>query len=294
MAYPYGQQPYPGSPPVPGYPAAPGYPSTRSYYFIRSQLNGLVFDIEGGSLSPGARVIMWSQKPGSNSDNQLWYDDFSTGTIRSKMHEFCLDFNGSCLVVMPYAYGNMNQQWERADPFIRMRMQPNRVLDIANGNASAGAHLIPWDRHGGTNQCFDFQFLSPPMPPPRQNFYIVSDLHGKVLDIKGGSGAAGAEVIVWPKKHDGSRNQQWFFDTQGIIRSALNEFALAANHPKDRVRMMPFQNGPHQQWRLIGNRIMKNQQECLDIAGNNQNDGAEVISFGYKGSANQHWHIEYV
>lgn len=306
MAYPYPQQPYPGY--VPGYPAAPAYPAmpptypmARSYYFIRSRLNGLVFDIEGGSRSPGARVIMWSQKGGGDSDNQLWYDDYATGTIRSKMHDFCLDFNGSCIVVQPYVYGNPNQQWERADPHIRNRLQPHKVLDIANNDRNAGAYLVSWDRHGSSNQCFDFNFTSPPSvpvaqpPPSRQLFFIVSDMHGKVLDIEGGSSAPGAKVIVWPKKNDGSRNQLWYFDGQGIIRSALNDFAFEAKHANDKIRMMPYRHGSgHQTWRLMGNRIMKNGSECLDIAGANSGDGAEVLSYGYKGSVNQHWHLQYV
>jgi len=54
-------------------------------------------------------------------------------------------------------------------------------------------------------------------------------MHNKVLDISGGSATAGAKVIIWPKKHGGQhRNQLWYFDANGFIRSALNDFALAA------------------------------------------------------------------
>ena len=49
----------------------------------------------------------------------------------------------------------------------------------------------------------------------------------KVLDIEKTSTAAGARVIVSPKK--GGRNQLWYFDDDGIIRSSLNDFALSAN-----------------------------------------------------------------
>ena len=57
----------------------------------------------------------------------------------------------------------------------------------------------------------------------------MSEMHRKVLDIEGGSSAPGARVIVWPKKTSGDRhNQLWYFDEQGIIRSALNDFALTA------------------------------------------------------------------
>ena len=61
----------------------------------------------------------------------------------------------------------------------------------------------------------------------RRYFYIVSDMHRKVLDVEGGSSNAGTRVIVWPKK--GGSNQLWYFDENGIIRSALNDFALSAN-----------------------------------------------------------------
>jgi len=63
----------------------------------------------------------------------------------------------------------------------------------------------------------------------RRFFYIVSDMHNKVLDISGGSSKPGAKVIVWPKKPGGNnRNQLWYFDGNGIIRSALNDFAFTA------------------------------------------------------------------
>ena len=58
--------------------------------------------------------------------------------------------------------------------------------------------------------------------------------------------------------------------------------------------MMPFKNRPAQHWRLVGKRIAKDGLECLDISGERRSDGADVISFHYKGSANQHWHLEYV
>ena len=70
-------------------------------------------------------------------------------------------------------------------------------------------------------------------------------------------------------------------------------YSCASDHG-DQVHIMPFKNQPSQQWRLVGNRVMKNQQECLDIAGAERRDSADVISFHYKGSVNQHWHPEYI
>jgi hypothetical protein len=114
------------------------------------------------------------------------------------------------------------------------------------------------------------------------------------MDIKGDNATSGAPVIMYPKKGGNCPNQLWYFDEQGVIRSALNDFALEARTNGSPVQMMPFTGDPHQRWCLVGNRIMKNQHECLDINGGSSKDGAAVISFGYKGSSNQHWRLEYV
>ena len=63
-------------------------------------------------------------------------------------------------------------------------------------------------------------------PLPRRPFAIVSEMNGKVLDIKGGKATAGSEVIMWIHKSDNSPNQQWYIDHEGFIRSCLNDFAL--------------------------------------------------------------------
>lgn len=75
----------------------PEQQQSRQYYFIRSRMNGLVLDLQGGSTSAGTKVIVWNQKP-SDNDNQLWYDDMSTGTIRSKLNGFALDIAGNMLL----------------------------------------------------------------------------------------------------------------------------------------------------------------------------------------------------
>lgn len=59
------------------------------------------------------------------------------------------------------------------------------------------------------------------------------------------------------------------------------------------MKMMPFTGEVRQQWHLVGNKIINQAHECLDIRGESNKDGAEVISYKYKGSANQHWRIEY-
>jgi len=64
-------------------------------------------------------------------------------------------------------------------------------------------------------------------------------MHNQVLDVAGGSSMPGAKVIVWPKKHGIDRqNQLWYFDANGIVRSALNDFALTAER---QLKKLSFQ-----------------------------------------------------
>ncbi len=61
------------------------------YYFIKSQLSGLVLDVESSITTPGALVSTWVK---NGTDAQLWYDDQSTGTIRNRLNGFCMDIQG--------------------------------------------------------------------------------------------------------------------------------------------------------------------------------------------------------
>ena len=72
---------------------------TYNYYYIQSQLNGLVLDIKGVDYNPGAQIHTWTKKDGSSADSQLWYfvgtvtgDQF---TIHSKLNGLAMDVYGS-------------------------------------------------------------------------------------------------------------------------------------------------------------------------------------------------------
>ena len=69
-----------------------GVGGPQQCYVIVSRLHGLVLDVQGGNRNPGAQVVPWNK---SGGDNQLWYDDHASGTIRSKLNGFCLDIEGN-------------------------------------------------------------------------------------------------------------------------------------------------------------------------------------------------------
>jgi hypothetical protein len=311
------------------------------YYSIVSQLSGQALDVEGANPSPGSRVFTW---PKHGKDNQLWYDDLSTGTIRSKLNNFCLDVESGQLCVKPFQQGDPNQQWERRGNQITNRYNQNEVLDIVGSDKNQGAKVTKYQSNGGPNQSWTFEFVGgqpqpggypnvgastaypsypgaqpgypsqqpypayppgaqpayppgaqpayPPAQQQRQEFYIVSELNGKVLDIKAGSKDAGAQVIMWTKgTSKEAKNQKWYFDQQGFIRSALNDFVFTAASGQN-IKMAPASGDTHSQWRFDGNKVVNQAGNVLDISRGSSSDGAEVCAYKSHGKENQRWKKE--
>jgi len=63
----------------------------------------------------------------------------------------------------------------------------------------------------------------------RREFVLTSEMHGKALDVRGGCKDPGTNVIVYSKHSPPSKNQLWYMDQQGFMRSSLNDFALDAS-----------------------------------------------------------------
>jgi len=119
-------------------------------------------------------------------------------------------------------------------------------------------------------------------------------MNGKVVDIDGGNASAGARVIMWPKKGSPTKNQLWYQDQQGFIRSALNDMVFSNSGHSQGLRMQPAGGDPRSQWsfqdQLISNRV----GEALDISRASNDNGAELISYQSKNSKNQQWRQEFV
>ena len=63
------------------------------YFFAVSRLNGFVLDVLDSCTKPGTAVVLKERKVSLN-ENQLWYEDIVTGTIRCKLNEgMCLGVN---------------------------------------------------------------------------------------------------------------------------------------------------------------------------------------------------------
>ena len=303
------------------------------YYVIKSKLTGFVLTADGGGYQPSSKVTPQEQ---NGQDNQVFYDDHSTGTIRIKTSNFCLDIEDEKLVVRPFQHGDPNQQWTRADPQIRNKVDSNRVIDIYGENKDRGATVGAYKFNGNTNQCWTFEYVGGAAPAggapaafpsqypaypgypsaaagggypaaggypsqvpqqpqnvPKREFYIVSEMNGKCLDIAGEDKKSGAKVIMYEKKKKVEKNQLWYNDNQGYIRSALNDFALFNTESGQPITMQPYADSPRFQWKFNGKKVTNKLGEVLDISRENDEDGAEVISYKDKKGKNQEWHPEY-
>lgn len=262
--------------------------SFGKYFFLRSAMNGLVLDVEGGNTYPGTRIAMWHQKHDGN-DNQLWYEEPISGTIRSKHTDFCIDVEGDSICIQPYSPGNPNQQWMVAGNRVQNRFNPSMNLDIAGNDGDAGARVCAWDYHGGDNQQWAAEYTAP------RYFFIRSALNGKVLDIRGADSSPGTKVIMYDQNDGMSDNQMWYEDQHGIIRSKMNDFAIDASEGS--MRMEPYDPGnSQQQWVIHGDRIVNrhNDQMCADIKGNDDSNGAKLCAYNAHGGDNQRWSIDFV
>jgi len=258
------------------------------FFFCRSHLNGFVLEVQNSAQYPGAPLIMWHQKPDGN-DNQLWYEDPGTGTIRTKMNDFCIDLQGDNLTIMPYQPGSASQAWMLAANKIQNRYNASQSFDIKNNSEDAGAEVFAWDFHGGPNQLWSFEYTAP------RFFFLRSAMNGKVVDIRGGSADPGAKVIMYEQGDGYSDNQLWYEDKYGVIRSKLNDLVMDSSEGS--MRMQEYEpTNPAQQWIYNGGRVTNRHDEgtCLDIKGGSSSNGAKLITYEYNGGDNQHWSMDFV
>jgi len=259
------------------------------FFFIRSQLNGLVLDIKDGIANPGQDVVTWEYTGG---ENQLWFCDVIYNTIRSKMDEnLVLHADGDCLTVAEFHPDESNQRWILSGEAIRHYDNPDLALDIADCCEDPGARLCSWEYHGDANQLWEFNYL-----PPKQ-FYIVSKMNGRVLDVKRNDPSPGTKAVMWDRNDPPSDNQLWWEDKYGTILSCLNDYGIDTSD--DVARMQPYDAcAPSMQWIKIGDRIIdKNDRgQVLDIKASKDKNGAKVLAYTWQMSDcdNQLWQCEYI
>ncbi|KAI7863420.1 ricin B lectin domain-containing protein [Spinellus fusiger] len=129
-------------------------PSTP--FYITSQFNGKVIDVEGASEEDGAHIIIWEKKPGANPNQLFNYRhgffvnvnsgkvlDIKGGKIRSNSH------------IIQYAEKSTeedtsNQCWTiDHEGYIHTESDPSLVLDIRGADDCNGAEVILYVKKEG-------------------------------------------------------------------------------------------------------------------------------------------------
>jgi len=269
-----------------------------AYYIIKCKQTDYVLDAEGGGKD-GHKVIPYDR---NNKDNQIWYDDPTTNTIRLKEGNLCMAMKDGHLIVQKYNEGNTDQKWKRHEQYIRNAADNTKVIDVLEDSKSKGAKVGAWTFHGKKNQCFEFIFVGGEAPvtgastqaSAGRQFYIVSELNGKVLDVSGGKKEAGVKVVMWDKHTPAAPNQLWKIDQYGYIRSTLNDMTFANAKAGEYLKTQVASGDPRNQWTFHGQKLGSRAGECADIKKEDNDNGAEIISFEYKNQANQHWIQQYV
>ena len=62
------------------------------FFLLRNPATDLVLEIKDGVDKPRTHVVTaYQREPLEPRDNQLWFIDLTTSTIRSKLNFYCLD-----------------------------------------------------------------------------------------------------------------------------------------------------------------------------------------------------------
>jgi hypothetical protein len=143
---------------------------------------------------------------------------------------------------------------------------------------SAGIILTPFGA-GGAN------------PGPTKNA-VVSDWHGKCVDVPNWNFADGQRLIVWTCT--GGTNQAWEF-TGGTLRTENNkcmDVAWGATTNGAAIQVATCSGNAAQQFVLSGAGDLVNPQanKCVDIADWNPNNDAVLQLWDCAGTVNQKWH----
>ncbi|CEP08973.1 hypothetical protein [Parasitella parasitica] len=136
--------------------ATKGFP--QGFFFIRCKSQEFAVDVNGGSMTNDANIIIWPQKL-VDSINQLWMHE--EGFLINKKSGLVLDIRGGNIerdkVIIQYARKPglaHNQRWTYQDGFIFPTSAPHLVLDIRNAEFKNGTtvYLNTKNLHSKTQQ----------------------------------------------------------------------------------------------------------------------------------------------
>jgi hypothetical protein len=291
--------------------------TTKYNYMLLSLLSDKALDVASSNTDPGSRVVVWSK---NSNDNQQWWDDSATGTIRTMLNDYCLEVIGdNNIVINPYKAGNVNQQWQRTTEGYVKNTSTNKVLEITGSSMNDAAPMRPADPTGELNQLWRASWITPPPGEKKDEdktdsgtdtgtggggetttpdsskkaMRIVSAKDGRVLDVE--AGTIGERIGVKDVDPSAPINQQWYVDASGYIRSMMNDLAIDA--PANTLgKIAVFNGSANQQWKIDGKYIINaSHGEYLDLYTDSTHGGNQAGAYRKNpGAINQEWSVQYI
>jgi len=122
----------------------------------------------------------------------------------------------------------------------------------------------------------------------------VSEMHGKVVDIEGERKDPGARILMWDKHSPPKKNQLWYTDEIGCIKSSLNDLVFSNTSSGEILKTHLFTGDPRTVWKFEGNKVVNGAGESMDIVREKHDNGAEICSYQFKDQKNQRWRQEFI
>jgi hypothetical protein len=220
----------------------------------------LVLGVRGDAPTAGSKVVQQQRR---DIGTQRW-ELHNDGTVRIAGTYMCLDHVDNCV-----------------------DEQTNLLINPYNGS-----HTQKWT-YAPVDTSTQHKSTCPAYNPQGEKYLLVSDLNGLVLDVKGNSSADKTGVHTW--KNNGQDNQKFSFQN-GMIYCVHSGKVLTVDSPPgnySNVVQMPPTGAPNQQWELHNDSTIRlaNTSLCLDIQGENKEQGAHVFVYAHHGRANQKWRL---
>lgn len=191
------------------------------YFYVQSNLNGFVLDIEGSNKAPGSPVIAYP-KNAPASDNQLWAFT-PEGYIESKLNGFVLDVKasskeaGAPVIAYPKnAPATPNQLWTLGSGGYIVTQLDGFVLDVKGSNKAPGTPIIVYPKNAPAtpNQLWTLTWATAPAatpaaaapatPTPKVTVTGL-DCKSELVTITNG-GTAPVDLSGWKIHDNGSAN----------------------------------------------------------------------------------------
>ena len=294
--------------------ANPTGPIANGDYVIRSFVSSQsVLDVANGSKASGANVQLYSY---NGTAAQKWSMEFdsSTGlyTIINKIAGNALDVSGASTsnganIQVWKPNGTKAQQWrivkDGAGWRIESALTSGFVLDVSGANPSNGTNIQAYRANGTKAQRFEFIALKPNIATStamiEEGAYVLAAGTGKVVDVAGGSRAAGANVQQYTS--NSTYAQRFYLEPDGSgfyrvfnIGSGLTlDVSDAGLFPGTNVQQYTWNDSPAQLWSLRANSdgtttfISKCNGLALDVSGASTANGANLQMYTSNGTKAQ-------